>query len=54
MLQIEIKLGTLMSVTNPGEPPRRIRMPTMSEMSESSRIHYPVYVCTLECWADGS
>lgn len=24
-----------MSVTNPGEPSRRIRMPAMSEMSES-------------------
>lgn len=33
-IEIEIKLGTLHSVSSNGQPQKRIRMPTMSEMSE--------------------
>lgn len=34
-VEIEIKLGTL-HAPNDGGPPRRVRLPTMSEMSESA------------------
>lgn len=31
--QIELKLGTFMTPSMPGQQPRRINMPTLSEMS---------------------
>lgn len=31
--QIELKLGTFMTPPMPGQQPRRINMPTLSEMS---------------------